>query len=208
MSPRAETTCAEFLERLPLFVGGDLEEDVQAQTTSHLARCEACSEAWRGAVAAREALLSLRGDVTGEGVDLWDGIRTSLRAAEEEATRPAAGRLVFGPWRKALAGAAAAVVVGLLWMQGAGDADGGVVSEPAAPTLADTNAPGAGETRLADTLPGIGETERPGGGLRKRAVGEERLGDEARYWMRQMPVRVGYDHSGVMPVSNSRTSER
>jgi len=212
MSPKTDLTCAEFRERLPLFVGGDLEAEAQSQTTSHLARCEACGEAWRGAVAAREALLSLRGDVTGEGVDLWGGIRTALRAAETETTRPAEGRLLAGPgfrsWGKGLAAAAAAVVLGVVWWADL-DAPEDPPTPASVPKLADTTSGDVG-TKLADALPGFVDSESDAGlgALRKRELGEERLGDDARYWTRELPIRGGQGNPGLTPVSSSRTTNR
>ena len=209
MSSNPDLTCTEFLERLPLFVGGDLEEEVQAQTTSHLARCEACSEAWRGAVASREALLSLRGDVTGEGVDLWSGIRTALREAEVETTRPAAGRLLTGPWQKAVTAAAAAVVLGFLWIQRPGE-NSPPAGLPVAPSIAETSQ-GADSnvnlvsTKLVDTVPGFVDAEPQLGGLRKREAGEERLSDGAQYFHYLHSPQVGHNPRGVTPVSSSRT---
>ena len=206
MSSNPDLTCTEFLERLPLFVGGDLEEDVQAQTTAHLARCEACSEAWRKAGASREALLSLRGDVTGEGIDLWSGIRTALREAEVETTRPAAGRLLAGPWQKAATAAAAALVLGFLWIQRPGE-----VNVPAeAPTVAGTSMDADPSidlaTKLVDTMPGFVEPKPELGGLRKRAADEERLVDGSSWFTGGYPVRTENGRGVVTPVSSSHTT--
>ena len=211
MSSNSDLTCTEFLERLPLYVGGDLEEEVQSQTTSHLASCEACSEAWRGAVASREALLSLRGDVTGEGVDLWSGIRTALREAEIETTRPAAGRLLTGPWQKAVTAAAAAVVLGFLWIQRPGESlpPAGVSND--APAVVETSiepsaATNLASTKLVDTIPGFVEAKPELGRLRKREAGEERMSDGSPYFTYPDAVRFGQGTSVVTPVSASRTS--
>ncbi len=58
-----KTNCSDVLDKLPLFVGGDLESDAITFVRAHLAQCESCE---------REAALAARSR---------DAFRTALRAS-------------------------------------------------------------------------------------------------------------------------------
>ena len=118
-------SCTEAREKLPLYVGGDLDREVQETLRSHLERCSECHRLVQEAVAARrELVLAFRERVQGEPPALWSGIRAKLVAegriledAGGRPVRPHAGRetLTRRPrelrWSRALAPLAAAAVL-------------------------------------------------------------------------------------------------
>jgi hypothetical protein len=126
-------SCTEAREKLPLYVGGDLDREVQETLRSHLERCADCHRLVQEAVAARrELVLSFRERVQGPKPDLWSGIRAQL-VAEGRILEDANGRPVrpLGTpdtftrvprplrWSRALAPlAAAAVLLGVLQLSG------------------------------------------------------------------------------------------
>jgi anti-sigma factor RsiW len=74
--------CGEANEKLPLYVGGDLDPDVLLSMRAHLDGCPACARrAGSGQRARRELAAAFRAP-TGEAhvPSLWPGIRTTLRA--------------------------------------------------------------------------------------------------------------------------------
>lgn len=74
------TNCSESLERLPLYVGGELDVLDAALVAGHLNQCEPCSHEeqvlQRSRVAFREAVAAPQGEL-GE-LNLWEGIRASM----------------------------------------------------------------------------------------------------------------------------------
>lgn len=202
-----ELDCTTVKAQLPLYVGGDLDEDVQAGVTAHLGGCEPCCRSWRCAVSAREALLGLRGRVTGAGIDLWSDIRDRLRSegrvggaapAAPAPIRPRVAALISWPtW------AAAACLLTMFWLA-AGERHG--------------DAPGAPETNVAGELapadPGLEpafplwddfDGDRPrevlvGERLRKVGPDEERLGLQAQY-PNSLPVGWSTQRPATRPVN-------
>ena len=77
-----DSNCLEIHERIPLYVGGDLELEVLEGMREHLAGCSVCDEMARRAVSGREALV---GTLRQRESDyrrpmLWQGIQKELRA--------------------------------------------------------------------------------------------------------------------------------
>ncbi|HEX6882602.1 MAG TPA: zf-HC2 domain-containing protein [Planctomycetota bacterium] len=123
------TSCGEIQEKLPLFVGGDLDGESLASVRAHLEACRACSERARIVQRAREALVrAIRppAELAG-GPSLWPGVRAALVAegriqpsalpgAERFARSGSRGRL---RWLAPLAAAAAliAVLQGTGWLE-------------------------------------------------------------------------------------------
>ena len=118
-------SCTEAREKLPLYVGGDLDREVLETLRSHLERCADCHRLVQESVAARrELVLSFRERVQGPKPDLWSGIRAQL-VAEGRILEDAGGRpvrplgspetLARAPrtlrWSRALAPLAAAAVL-------------------------------------------------------------------------------------------------
>lgn len=140
-------SCNEAREKLPLYVGGDLDREVQETLRSHLERCADCHRQVQEAVAARrELVLAFRERVQGEKPDLWTGIRAQLvaegRILEDAGGRPvrplrAPESLVRVPrplrWSRALAPlAAAAMVLFVLQLSGVfSELPGGKPARPA-----------------------------------------------------------------------------
>lgn len=84
-------SCSEVDEKLPLYVGGDLDVDALEVVRAHLASCEACARRAGEATRAREALrAALAREAGTPGTDLWPGIRAVLRAEKlvRESGRP------------------------------------------------------------------------------------------------------------------------
>jgi len=76
-----KTSCSDVREKLPLFVGGDLDADVLNLVRTHLAICEECASEARRARRSREVFqTSLAREASESRPDLWQGIRASLVA--------------------------------------------------------------------------------------------------------------------------------
>lgn len=152
------TSCGETLERLPLYVGGDLDPEALASVRAHLDACRSCAGRARAAQRAREDLANaLRASGALEGgsePSLWPGLRNRLRA---EGLIRAAPHLQATPrsaltlrrkrlkWLAPLVAAAALIAV----VQGTGllrraQPDEGA---PRAPEVAAPEAPSAGTLR-------------------------------------------------------------
>jgi|SRR5262245_13991911 len=124
------TSCSEVREKLPLYVGGDLDPEALDLVARHLELCSECAHQMARATGARRVLVASfraqEGEV--EQPDLWPGIRTKL-LAEGRIRVGSAEPLVSVPrvrrarWLWALAPLAAAAAL-LLFLQ-AGDELGG-----------------------------------------------------------------------------------
>jgi anti-sigma factor RsiW len=116
-------SCTEAREKLPLYVGGDLDREVLENLRSHLERCAECHAKVQEAVAARrELVLAFRERSQGLKPDLWSGIRAKLvaegRILEDAEGRPARSEARRGTvrplragWSQVLAPLAAAALV-------------------------------------------------------------------------------------------------
>src|SRR5688572_10939855 len=100
------TTCEHVLERLPLYVGEDLDAETAAGVSAHLAGCAGCRAGAERASAARARLrAAFEEDVRGGGPNLWPGVRAGL---VREGLLGPRRTLRRGPWRRVAALAAAA----------------------------------------------------------------------------------------------------
>jgi hypothetical protein len=73
-----DRTCAEVVNNLPWYVGGDLEGDLQVSIDEHLAQCAPCAAHAMRARDARQAFVTdLRARET-RGPNLWPGVRATL----------------------------------------------------------------------------------------------------------------------------------
>jgi hypothetical protein len=73
-------SCAEFLDLLPLYEGGELELDKADRLRTHLGSCIVCSAQWvvgKNAIVMRQEAWAIQ---AGEAPDLWPGIQARLRA--------------------------------------------------------------------------------------------------------------------------------
>lgn len=123
-------SCGEAREKLPLFVGGDLDRDVLEAVRSHVETCGTCAERAAQATRARRELVSAfrsrEADVANP--ELWPGIRAALRTeglirdGDRPLTLPATARrsgVRRARWAWALAPlAAAAAVVAIVELSG------------------------------------------------------------------------------------------
>jgi len=70
--------CAEVVNNLPWYVGGDLEGDAQASIDEHLAQCAPCAaQAMRARDARQVFVTDLHARET-RGPNLWPGVRAAL----------------------------------------------------------------------------------------------------------------------------------
>lgn len=121
-------SCGEVREKLPLYVGGDLDAGVLDNVRGHLDLCGDCARLADRVLGARRELVAAfraqESDVARPG--LWPGIRAALQseglihAAGEPALQPVAPRAPRVRWTWALAPVAAAAVL-LLLVQVAGE---------------------------------------------------------------------------------------
>jgi len=122
------TSCGEVREKLPLYVGGDLDPDVMDAVRGHLELCSECARHMARATGARRVLVASFRAQEGEvdQPELWPGIRAKLLAegrirvegsAEVGVSAPRATRRPRWLWALAPLAAAAAL---LLFLQ-AGD---------------------------------------------------------------------------------------
>jgi anti-sigma factor RsiW len=162
------TSCGETLEKLPLYVGGDLDPEGLASVQSHVESCPACAERVQQALRARTQLSeALRPGADGVGPSLWTEIRGALvaeglihaglprtgLASAARSARPSARapRSTMGRrlrWLAPLAAAAAVLAV----LHGTGLLSP-AVSDPAgqrAPEIAAPEAPSQGTLRRID----------------------------------------------------------
>ena len=192
--------CSEIEERLPLFVGGDLDPEGLEAVREHLANCATCSERHGVVSEAREAFVatlrtsSLPPTGSEEG-SLWDGIRAVLEEEgrlgrapyadlQETATTPVLPFYRRATLRSLPLVAAAAVLILFGWMKFGNSVPGGeTVVDPfndSSTLLADDSsfAPPAG-TSTPVALPAAGS-------LRRLTPGETTLSEMAE----EMPVAL------------------
>ena len=182
-----KANCTEVRDRLPLFVGGDLEADALEFVGAHVAECGECGQEAAAAARAREVFrsavsLSVAQPVNERDGDsgLWTGIRSSLVAEgiltpaqrstplTSSATRP---RLVLLRRASGFAAAAAVLVAALVF--GPGLFENGVTRDGADPAVAIVE--GAG-TLAVETPIVAHPNERM---LERRLPSEKALADEA-----------------------------
>lgn len=197
--------CSDVAEKLPLFVGGDLEPDGLEAVRGHLARCERCVEELQVASSARTALLGALqagegATAHGEGgLDLWPGIRAALEregrlgaSAQRSRPVPPTPSMAPGPLRgrapllsfrrpRAVA-AAAALLLTLgplaLWSSWGPWAIGGRgAGAPSGPAPADVVVSGPAAPGGVPLL--ASEAAPAAGRLRRVLPGEEALADTA-----------------------------
>ncbi len=124
-------SCGEVREKLPLFVGGDLDAGVLDAVRGHLDLCVECARLADRVMGARRELVAAfraqEGDAARPG--LWPGIRATLHAeglihpAGESTPQAVVTRKRRMRWTWALAPLAAAAVL-LLLVQIAGEFEG------------------------------------------------------------------------------------
>lgn len=111
-------SCSDVLDQLPLFVGGDIEDQAALEVAAHLERCPACRAVEARAAEARAELLSVvEGEVRGGGPNLWPGVRVGLQQAGlvADPAPPRALRRVLGAAGVAVLAVAALLMVLALW---------------------------------------------------------------------------------------------
>lgn len=194
--------CTEVLEKLQLFVGGDLDADARALVRDHLVGCPPCASAAAAAAAAREALSAgLFAEAGGlERPDLWPALRAELYREgilERAPARPASRREPGVPSESSRAGsggrawryAAAALAAGILGVfalrsnQGPGTLPDGPGREP----VRSDAGPVDGAALVRVTGPAAAPAEALDGRLRRVAPDEPALLDSAG---RMLPMRV------------------
>jgi len=128
--------CNEAREKLPLYVGGDLDREILEALRAHLERCDGChAQVQQAMQARRELVLAFRERTQGTKPELWSAIRARLvdegRILEDERGRPVGPSLARSEagaplrarhlrWTRVLAPlAAAALVLFVLQLSGA-----------------------------------------------------------------------------------------
>ena len=90
--------CTDVREKLPLFVGRDLDPETERFVREHLAGCTACAERAEAARSARDVLVrSLRPDPADLRAGLWEAIRAELVAEGRLGGRPTAASIAAAP---------------------------------------------------------------------------------------------------------------
>jgi len=187
--------CLEIENSLPLWVGGDLEPEIQRAVDAHLARCARCADRGAKAQRARAALcLGLKLRVEGRtdpaiGSDPWPALRARLRAegvlagAARPPLRELERRKSARLRRIAFLGSiAAGLLLGLLFPWNRVAEPMPEIRPPVLTELEATDAvppsrpvvPDAGQRAVAS-----GVMVKPAG-LRRLGAGEPRLRDSAR----------------------------
>ena len=180
---RVPESCADVLSNLPLYVGADLEPEVQAAVDNHLAACSECRMAADRVQASRQVLWSefAETEVPAE-LDLWAGLRPQL--ADEGLFAGVPARRPIPMWRVASYAAAAALLfsVTVLQFTGSGSATivpvGDAIASPAGPA-----GPGIPTVTAGD--PSV----RPEFHLRDARQGEVWLYDDVRSFNDPAPLR-------------------
>ena len=164
--------CDDVLDKLPLYVGADLDEAGLSEVESHLQGCSTCRLAADRAAAGRQALVGAYSSLASEAREpaLWEGIRNTLReegrlqpgGPQETATEPVfeltpRPRLRLLRRAAPLVAAAAAACVLFFVSTGTPDAptsagDGRVAETPGDPTVLPLRRVQSGERALTETL--------------------------------------------------------
>lgn len=122
-------SCGEAREKLPLYVGGDLDPDVLEAVRAHFQECSACAEQSFEAQRARRELVAAfrQPEALTLSPNLWPGIRATLRAEGRVRDAVAPVRLPAAPararrphWTWAFAPVAAAAALLLVAQLGGG----------------------------------------------------------------------------------------
>jgi hypothetical protein len=153
------TTCDHALERLPLYVGDELDAESSAGVSAHLEVCAGCRGAARRASEARARLrAAFEEDVRGGGPSLWRGVRAGL--VREGLLQPERAPILRGPWRRAAALAAAAAGLALiaapaLFRRSGGDdgATADLVHNAALSAVAEPEAAGPADAAVVEPAP-------------------------------------------------------
>lgn len=135
-------SCGEVREKLPLYVGGDLDPDVLDAVRGHLELCGECAHHMARATAARRELVAAfraqEGEVDSPG--LWPGIRAKLliegriHAGEGGEAHAAPPRPRRARWIWALAPLAAAAAL-LFFLQAGEELGTGTLPNPPGPRV-------------------------------------------------------------------------
>jgi hypothetical protein len=88
-----DPSCSEIRERIPLFIGGDLDLGVLECVSEHLQRCPSCAEVCEQAQRGREALIATlrQREPDYKKPNLWGGVRAALM---QEELLPLAGEVL------------------------------------------------------------------------------------------------------------------
>jgi hypothetical protein len=140
--------CQGVTERLPWFVGGDLDAGQQREVRRHLQACASCRQQASSLLQAHRALLSVRGQTDWRGLpppfalmqqQVMDAVATAGVASHEPASR------------RGFVAAAAALLFGLgFWFGAADTARTGLLGRDALPFPAAAAASGPGLSPLGN----------------------------------------------------------
>jgi len=128
-------SCGEARDKLPLYVGGDLDPDVLDAVRGHLDLCGECARRAARTASARRVLQASFQGSEGDGTQpgLWPGIRARLhsegliRNSERPVVEAPVPSVRRSRWGLALAPlAAAAVIAMILQLSGGLEPDGGI----------------------------------------------------------------------------------
>lgn len=196
-------SCGEVRERLPLYVGRDLDSEVLDAVRGHLERCGDCARRAAADHRARQEFVgAFRGELLKQPPVLWPGIRSALRAEGliHESARPkalvpsrAGARAVR--WRWALAPLAAAAVL-LLVTQLSGVFGRGGDSESGPRLALPVSSPAVGPGSLADVTADVTPVALPGAGSDSVTGGLRRVD----------PNRVPVLHAYQRPSAQGRAA--
>jgi len=193
---RVPESCADVLSGLPLYVGADLEPEVQAAVDRHLQACGECRMAADRVQAARQVLWSEYAETeVPADLDLWDSLRPQL--ADEGLFEGVPARRPLPMWRVASYAAAAALLFSITILQFTG---------PASPVAVPGNPIAITDGASGDPGPAI-ETEparnRSEFFLRPARDGEEWLYAEARPLDYEGPIPRKHVHP-LVPVRSGQ----
>jgi hypothetical protein len=133
-------SCGEVREKLPLYVGGDLDPDALDAVRGHLELCGECARlTGRATAARRELVAAFRAQESGiDSPGLWPGIRAKLliegriHSGDGAEVRAASPRARPTRWIWALAPLAAAAAL-LLFMKAGGELGPDTLPKPPGP---------------------------------------------------------------------------
>ena len=168
MSDRSPN-CDAILEKLPLYVGEDLEAEASASVRLHLGNCPSCRGEEERVRSARCALVeAFEAEVQGGGPDLWGPVRAGLAEEGLLSAGGRRGRLLAWRTPRVAAGLAAALVgvvlAASLWKPWAPAGTGGeVVDLVQGDPAVEVDLAGEPETAPVRTRPGGLVPITPGG---------------------------------------------